>query len=1477
MKTIRQLLLTVLVIVWVASKAAQPGTTPVFTPIAPNDALDTYPSHLSKYGKGGLRSVATIIERDAIASQRREAGMLVYVVADGMTYKLDDDLINWTAWLMGTGNHVASISALQSIPTADLPTGFEVKVRGRNDPGDWGPPRSAIWYEGSVEAADTNFVFSGTGGNWIFPDRDSDELDARWFGVVGYTNVKRNEAVQVNSATAFQAAVDYAYAKRKGVVRFPDGVIEIGNPVYPNPFVKLKGAGSYYSQGYETNATGLAGATVFRMGAGGRYIMLNWVGSRASSISTPQTVFTSGDLSYNTNYNFGGGIEGISFDAGYFGLGGAFMSIDSSFGVKVHDVSYYPYGPVWPLIVWASNVIDLSDISGLTSFPIMLLYSADNIIERVKVGGGVGPKLWLKGSKNNIDTVQLFNTQTQGNQRQTFTVNSSTDTITISDASIGRSWWDGMPVTIEADAAATLPANLATNTVYYVIRTVGSDLQFKLNSRRTLNQSGQGGALQGVAMDIASTGTGTFTIGPGPTANMLVDQYDQNIIANARLDQSAGDGIQFWNASENTLTGVSFTESGWNAPSTNFAAVRMMGASVNNRFTGGLVRNRSTNSIAAFALVADAGCTNNWWSGPITGVPNEFGANPNTWFAQRWDPTKKRMEVYASGWRGIGTMPNGVDGVSYDLPGILHMTAQGTGIPAAIFDVTGSTETIRTFAYADADGQGSTLSTYSYGGTADAPTQYQGERLLSRVVNHAGNEVGTTFSIAEFGTRTEGPVSTNGTPTSFFVATTRAGQTNREVHFKVHPSGSVELGNAQIYHASADPTNIAFRVNSTTGVMLPPVMTTTQRNAIPSPPVNGVIANSDTGELEKWNGSAWVAVGSGGGGGGGSVSSVFGRTGAVGAQSGDYSSAQITGLSEQIRDDIGTALVGTNGIALTVDDAGDKILVGVSGISYSLITGLDEQVRDVIGATIIAGTNVSVSVDDAGNGITIGMATNAVFNQIDTTILSASQLNILTQRVDELVITNGITVGGVRRTTWPSGGTNASQVFKDGVAIDAPNFQTSSDITNTVVAVTNIQPVLRTTGVTAGSYTNPIITVDAKGRLSAAANGSAGSSGDVVGPASATDNALVRFDSTTGKLVKNSSVTVDDSGTLTVSNLTVNGTGPGSVRISDLTGTNGWTIASPPSVTSTPRLTLPAASGFGVLVVTNNGTNMVAQFIPHPGANGKVLISTNTPSQGFIFGDPLASGGSATTNYSTGATARGALSKDAVLSYQSSDGGFVWRRGSPSLTSRRSSHFRGGSATIAQCGNGEPWTVTGGTLTVLEASATLPPAVHTQGTGTAGIDTGINANGFKNWYPGTYLYASIYSWIGETNNSRLWRGLTSAAIGTMDNDIPSAQVAGFRYNPTNANWRFCTSGGGGTFTEVDTGVAPAPGTPQRMEIIEDVAGAAWYGLINGTIVATNTANLPTTAMQPSVSAHVLNSGVAATNYVAAIEVSGDWK
>ena len=47
----------------------------------------------------------------------------------------------------------------------------------------------------------------------------------------------------------------------------------------------------------------------------------------------------------------------------------------------------------------------------------------------------------------------------------------------------------------------------------------------------------------------------------------------------------------------------------------------------------------------------------------------------------------------------------------------------------------------------------------------------------------------------------------------------------------------------------------------------------------------------------------------------------------------------------------------------------------------------------------------------------------------------------------------------------------------------------------------------------------------------------AAGTGDVVGPGSSTDDALAKFDSTTGKIIQNSTATLTDAGVLTVSNI----------------------------------------------------------------------------------------------------------------------------------------------------------------------------------------------------------------------------------------------------------------------------------------------------------------------------------------------------
>ena len=70
---------------------------PITGYISPTSDTDTFATHVDTYGKGGYRSVADLTERDAISTERREIGMLVYVVSENTMYQLLSDIenINW--------------------------------------------------------------------------------------------------------------------------------------------------------------------------------------------------------------------------------------------------------------------------------------------------------------------------------------------------------------------------------------------------------------------------------------------------------------------------------------------------------------------------------------------------------------------------------------------------------------------------------------------------------------------------------------------------------------------------------------------------------------------------------------------------------------------------------------------------------------------------------------------------------------------------------------------------------------------------------------------------------------------------------------------------------------------------------------------------------------------------------------------------------------------------------------------------------------------------------------------------------------------------------------------------------------------------------------------------------------------------------------------------------------------------------------
>lgn len=151
--------------------------------------------------------------------------------------------------------------------------------------------------------------------------------------------------------------------------------------------------------------------------------------------------------------------------------------------------------------------------------------------------------------------------------------------------------------------------------------------------------------------------------------------------------------------------------------------------------------------------------------------------------------------------------------------------------------------------------------------------------------------------------------------------------------------------------------------------------------------------------------------------------------------------------------------------------------------------------------------------------------------------------------------------------------------------------------------------------------------------------------GDVTGPSSATDNAITRFNGTTGKVVQNSAAFVDDNGNVYAPNVA-----GGSVSVATAAGTTTLTVASKGTQVftgvTTQTVVLPVVTtlpqiGFGyhiindstgALTVNSSGANLV-QTIP---AGGRALITCI-----LLTGTSAASWASTFTN---AATSAGALS-----------------------------------------------------------------------------------------------------------------------------------------------------------------------------------------------------------------------------------------
>jgi hypothetical protein len=353
---------------------------------------------------------------------------------------------------------------------------------------------------------------------------------------------------------------------------------------------------------------------------------------------------------------------------------------------------------------------------------------------------------------------------------------------------------------------------------------------------------------------------------------------------------------------------------------------------------------------------------------------------------------------------------------------------------------------------------------------------------------------------------------------------------------------SIGTANFVLTSTGSAPT---WTANTGTGSVVratSPTLTTPVLGAATATSINGLTVSTTTGTLTLANGSTLATSGAN--------SITLTSTGATNV------TLPTSGTLATTAGTVGTISFGTTGLTPSTATSGAVTVAGTlspanggTGVANNALNTLTFTGNYSLGLTLNG--NTSVTLPTTGTLATLAGAetlTNKTINGANNTI---SNINLASQVTGTLPIGNG----GTGNTATP---TNGQLLIGNGSGFSIATLTAGSGIT-----VTN-----------------------SSGGITIAASGGGGS-GDVTGPASSTDNAVVRFDGTTGKLIQNSAVTIADStGDITggkYNGLTVS-TSTGTLTVANgssliTSGANSITLTS----TGATNVTLPTTGTLAVL------------------------------------------------------------------------------------------------------------------------------------------------------------------------------------------------------------------------------------------------------------------------------------------------------